>query len=95
MQRCAYLSPGISWLWAAVATVYGKQFLGSLFVLNHFQTDSKQPSRIVKALEPFSFSVGQGATVVRDATRKVNFAAGDPRSDGAAIPQEPPLPQQP
>jgi gamma-glutamyltranspeptidase/glutathione hydrolase len=44
----------------------------------------------IKLLEPFSFSVGQGAAVVRDSTRAVNFAAGDPRSDGAAIPQEPP-----
>ena len=45
----------------------------------------------IKLLEPFSFSVGQGAAVVRDGSRKVNFAAGDPRSDGAAIPQEPSL----
>lgn len=44
----------------------------------------------IKLLEPFSFTVGQGAAVVRDSRRKVNFAAGDPRSDGAAIPQEPP-----
>lgn len=43
----------------------------------------------IKLLEPFSFSVGQGAAVVRDTSREVNFAAGDPRSDGAAIPQEP------
>ena len=43
----------------------------------------------IKLLEPFSFSVGQGAAVVRDSARQVNFAAGDPRSDGAAIPQEP------
>jgi len=43
----------------------------------------------IKLLEPFSFSVGQGAVVVRDSKREVNFAAGDPRSDGAAIPQEP------
>ena len=43
----------------------------------------------IKLLEPFSFLVGQGAAVVRDDSRKVNFAAGDPRSDGAAIPQEP------
>jgi gamma-glutamyltranspeptidase/glutathione hydrolase len=43
----------------------------------------------IKLLEPFSFTVGQGAAVVRDDARKVNFAAGDPRSDGAAIPQEP------
>ncbi len=43
----------------------------------------------IKLFEPFSFSVGQGAAVVRDSSRAVNFAAGDPRSDGAAIPQEP------
>ncbi len=43
----------------------------------------------VQLLEPFSFFVGQGAAVVRDSSREVNFAAGDPRSDGAAIPQEP------
>jgi gamma-glutamyltranspeptidase/glutathione hydrolase len=43
----------------------------------------------IKLLEPFSFTVGQGAAVVRDTTRAVNFAAGDPRSDGAAIPEEP------
>src|SRR3984885_12693372 len=43
----------------------------------------------IRLLEPLSFSVGQGAAVVRDSTRQVNFAAGDPRSDGAAIPQEP------
>jgi gamma-glutamyltranspeptidase/glutathione hydrolase len=45
----------------------------------------------ISLLEPFSFSVGQGAAVVRDSSRDVNFAAGDPRSDGAAIPQEPTL----
>ncbi len=43
----------------------------------------------ISLLEPFSFFVGQGAAVVRDSSRDVNFAAGDPRSDGAAIPQEP------
>ena len=46
----------------------------------------------IQLLEPFSFSVGQGAAVVRDSRRRVNFAAGDPRSDGAAIPQEPNTP---
>jgi gamma-glutamyltranspeptidase/glutathione hydrolase len=43
----------------------------------------------IRPIEPFSFAVGQGAAVVRDKSREVNFAAGDPRSDGAAIPQEP------
>jgi gamma-glutamyltranspeptidase / glutathione hydrolase len=45
----------------------------------------------IQLLEPFDFSVGQGAAVARDSSRAVNFAAGDPRSDGAAIPQEPGL----
>jgi gamma-glutamyltranspeptidase / glutathione hydrolase len=48
-----------------------------------------QRGQQIRLLEPFSFFVGQGAAVVRDSSRKVNFAAGDPRSDGAAIPQEP------
>ncbi|HWC15900.1 MAG TPA: gamma-glutamyltransferase, partial [Terriglobales bacterium] len=43
----------------------------------------------IRLLEPFTFTVGQGAAVVRDESRQVNFAAGDPRSDGAAIPEEP------
>jgi gamma-glutamyltranspeptidase/glutathione hydrolase len=42
-----------------------------------------------KILEPFSFVVGQGEAVMRDAKREVNFAGADPRSDGAAIPQSP------
>jgi gamma-glutamyltranspeptidase/glutathione hydrolase len=44
-----------------------------------------------KVLEPFSFTVGQGEAVMRDAARGVNFAGADPRSDGAAIPQGPPI----
>ncbi|HEY0564921.1 MAG TPA: gamma-glutamyltransferase [Terriglobales bacterium] len=43
----------------------------------------------IELLEPFDFMVGQGEAVVRDATRNVNFAGADPRSDGEAIPQEP------
>jgi gamma-glutamyltranspeptidase/glutathione hydrolase len=53
------------------------------------RTGLAQRGHQIKLLEPFSFSVGQGAAVVRDSNRQVNFAAGDPRSDGAAIPQEP------
>ena len=46
----------------------------------------------IRAIEPLSFTVGQGAVVMHDSARKVNFAAGDPRSDGAAIPEEPAIP---
>jgi gamma-glutamyltranspeptidase/glutathione hydrolase len=45
----------------------------------------------IQLLEPFSFTVGQGEAVVRDSARKVNFAGADPRSDGQAIPQGPPI----
>ena len=45
----------------------------------------------IELLEPFSFGVGQGEAVVRDSRRNVNFAGADPRSDGEAIPQGPPV----
>ena len=44
---------------------------------------------VVTLLEPFSYTVGQGEAVERDAKRKVNFAGSDPRCDGAAMPQNP------
>ena len=44
---------------------------------------------LIKLLEPFSFTVGQGEAVMRDPKRAVNFAGADPRSDGEAIPQSP------
>jgi gamma-glutamyltranspeptidase/glutathione hydrolase len=44
---------------------------------------------VLKILEPFSFTVGQGEAVMRDRKRSVNFAGADPRSDGEAIPQSP------
>ena len=43
----------------------------------------------IQLLEPFSFTVGQGEAVVRDAKRSVNFAGADPRCDGEAVPQGP------
>ena len=36
--------------------------------------------------------MGNGEAVMRDAKRGVNFAGSDPRTDGAAIPQQPPAP---
>ncbi len=47
---------------------------------------------VISVLEPFSFTVGQGEAVMRDPKRSVNFAGADPRSDGEAIPQNPPVP---
>lgn len=44
---------------------------------------------VLKILDPFSFTVGQGEAVMYDSKRGVNFAGSDPRCDGEAIPQSP------
>ena len=41
----------------------------------------------------FSGAMGNGEAVMRDAKRGVNFAGSDPRTDGAAIPEQPVLPE--
>lgn len=43
----------------------------------------------VRAVSNYNGTMGFGSAVVRDTKRKVNFAATDPRVDGAAIPEEP------
>lgn len=53
--------------------------------------DLKRRGHVLSLLEPFSFTVGQGEAVMRDETTGVNFAGSDPRSDGEAIPEPPPL----
>ena len=40
----------------------------------------------------FSSNVGGGQAVRRDGSTGVNYGASDPRKDGAAIPEPPPLP---
>jgi len=50
---------------------------------------------IITPVGTFSGSMGNGEAVMRDAKRGVNFAGSDPRTDGAAIPEQPvvtPLP---
>ena len=47
---------------------------------------------ILTPLGGFSGAMGNGEAVMRDAKRGVNFGGSDPRTDGAAIPQEPPVP---
>ncbi|MSR66576.1 MAG: gamma-glutamyltransferase [Pedosphaera sp.] len=46
---------------------------------------------IVTELGDFSSSVGGGQAVMHDAKSGVNFGASDPRKDGAAIPEPPPV----
>jgi gamma-glutamyltranspeptidase/glutathione hydrolase len=44
----------------------------------------------IEVEKPFSVQVGAGQAVMRD-TKGVNYGASDPRRDGAAIPEAPPL----
>jgi gamma-glutamyltranspeptidase/glutathione hydrolase len=53
--------------------------------------DLERRGHVISLLEPFSYTVGQGEAVERDEKRKVNFAGSDPRCDGAAMPQNPPI----
>ena len=52
--------------------------------------DLTHRGHVLKILEPFSYTVGQGEAVLHDDRRGVNFAGSDPRCDGEAIPQGPP-----
>jgi gamma-glutamyltranspeptidase/glutathione hydrolase len=47
---------------------------------------------IITSMPGFSGAMGNGEAVMRDARRGVNFAGSDPRTDGAAIPEQPVLP---
>ena len=47
---------------------------------------------VIAPLAGFATAMGNGEAVMRDAKRGVNFAGSDPRTDGAAIPQQPPAP---
>ncbi len=46
---------------------------------------------VLTVLGAFSGSMGNGEAVMRDARRGVNFGGSDPRTDGAAIPEQPPV----
>lgn len=47
---------------------------------------------VIAPLGGFSGAMGNGEAVMRDARRGVNFAGSDPRTDGAAIPEQPAVP---
>jgi gamma-glutamyltranspeptidase/glutathione hydrolase len=46
---------------------------------------------VITPLGGFATAMGNGEAVMRDAKRGVNFAGSDPRTDGAAIPEQPPV----
>jgi len=43
----------------------------------------------IEVVGAYSGAMGNGEAVMRDASKKVNFGASDPRTDGAAIPEHP------
>jgi gamma-glutamyltranspeptidase / glutathione hydrolase len=47
---------------------------------------------VITPMQGYSSSMGNGEAVMHDAKRKVNFAGADPRTDSAAMPQNPPIP---
>ena len=51
--------------------------------------DLAQRGHLVETVGAFSMSMGNGEAVMRDRGRAVNFGASDPRTDGAAIPEQP------
>jgi gamma-glutamyltranspeptidase/glutathione hydrolase len=44
----------------------------------------------VKVAKPFASPMGRGQAVLRD-THGVNYGASDPRGDGSAVPENPPV----
>jgi gamma-glutamyltranspeptidase / glutathione hydrolase len=48
--------------------------------------DLKKRGHVVTANHPYLIAAGCGQAVMRDFGTKINFAASDPRKDGAAIP---------
>ncbi len=53
--------------------------------------DLTRRGHVLTLLEPFSYTVGQGEAVIHNDRTGVNFAGSDPRCDGEAIPQGPPV----
>src|SRR4051812_17310058 len=59
------------------------------------RADLTRRGHILNVMGAFSGAVGNGEAVMRDAKRGVNFGASDPRTDGAAIPEQPAVPSLP
>jgi gamma-glutamyltranspeptidase/glutathione hydrolase len=78
------------------------RFTKSTFDGRDVQVESRVPEAVreelarrghaIESLGAFSAVVGNGEAVMRDAKKGVNFGASDPRTDGAAIPEQPFVP---
>jgi gamma-glutamyltranspeptidase/glutathione hydrolase len=82
------------------AALEAPRFTKSTFEGVDVQIESRVPEAIraelirlgheVKVIPAYSGEVGGGQAVMRDG-RGVNFGASDPRKDGAALPEAPPI----
>lgn len=83
------------------AALEAARFTKSTFDGCDVQLESRVPEAVrdelirrghaVSIVGPFATVMGNGEAVMRDAKRGVNFAGSDPRTDGAAIPEQPPV----
>jgi gamma-glutamyltranspeptidase/glutathione hydrolase len=55
------------------------------------RADLARRGHVITVLTNYAGAMGFGSAVVRDTKRQVNFSGTDPRVDGAAIPEHPPL----
>jgi gamma-glutamyltranspeptidase / glutathione hydrolase len=46
---------------------------------------------ILEVRKQYSTTMGRGQAVLHDSTTKVNYGSSDPRADGAAVPESPPM----
>ena len=53
----------------------------------------KKMGHLLQVRKEYSSTMGRGQAVMRDSATKVNFGASDPRTDGAAIPEAPKIPE--
>ena len=64
-------------------------------VADAVRQELQRRGHIVTTPGAFSGAMGNGEAVMRDAKRGVNFGGSDPRTDGAAIPEQPHTPTLP
>lgn len=56
------------------------------------RSDLQRRGHVITTLQGYSSAMGNGEAVMHDKKRMVNFAGADPRTDSAAMPQNPPIP---
>ena len=61
-------------------------------VPEHVRLELQKRGHVISPMQGYSSAMGNGEAVMHDKKRMVNFAGADPRTDSAAMPQNPPIP---